>query len=66
MSRLYLKAFSHTRKTQLTSRGHECLDVEVLWGSKKNPKTVFVAQVTWRKSSKLPVLWLETGKEVIA
>lgn len=39
MSRLYLRGSSDTRKTPITSRGHEEISVELLYGSKEDSRT---------------------------
>ena len=45
MSKLYLKAFSDARQTELTSRGHRNIYATIYYGSKENSKQAGQIQV---------------------
>ena len=58
MSRLYLKAHSDTRKTEITARGHERIEVNIYWGSADDSKNAVSLIVDWPKGADKPMIYI--------
>ena len=56
MSRLYLKGRSDARKTEITARGHQRIDVALFWGSASDSKEAASISVIWPKGDALPMV----------
>lgn len=56
MSRLYMTAKSDSRRTPLTSRGHQNIEVEIRWGSRSNSKILCILDVNWQREADKPTV----------
>ena len=66
MSRLYLRATSDARKTEITARGHEAIEATIYWGSASNSKEAARIKVIWPQGGEVdrPRVFIETGEGV--
>lgn len=56
MSRLYMRARSDTRGTEVTSTGHEFLEFEIYYGSARDSVKLAVVTVRWPKGTDRPTI----------
>ena len=64
MSRLYIKASSDARQSEITARGNEKITGLITWGHKDSPKTAFNFDVTWTKENDKPSIRLYIAGEL--
>lgn len=60
MSRLYLKAMSDSRKSEVTSRGHQEITASLYWGSKHDSKLAVRVTLKWSKENDEPTAYVES------
>ncbi len=65
MSRLYLEAASDTRKTTVTSKGHQNIRGHILYGSKDKLKKVIYFDVRWPDNEDVPTVYVDFGKDIV-
>lgn len=62
MSRLYAWIKSDMRKTTLTTRGNEHIEVTINYGSKYNSKLAVQIEVIYRENADKPIIKVRTEK----
>ena len=63
MSRLYLKAHSDARKTEITARGHERIEATIYWGSASDSKEAASILVSWPKGRNKPIITVNVSED---